>query len=96
MANIKNTFLQSAILIVLIALIAGSCVPVEKLSYFNDIEELDQPVVNPRTQKIIKPFDKLYIRVLSIDLADKPDLQRNRRNENKFFRYDRTYWLSCG
>ncbi|MBE0673483.1 MAG: polysaccharide biosynthesis/export family protein, partial [Bacteroidales bacterium] len=32
------------------------------------VEELDQPIVNPRTQKIIKPFDKLYIRVLSIDL----------------------------
>jgi polysaccharide export outer membrane protein len=69
MANIKNTFLKTAMLIVLIALIAGSCVPVEKLSYFNDIEELDQPVVNPRIQKTIRPFDKLYIRVLSIDLA---------------------------
>ena len=44
-----------------------SCVPVEKLSYFNDINELDEPGVNPRTQKLISPFDKLYIKVISID-----------------------------
>lgn len=52
----------------IIALMAGSCVPSRQLSYFNDIDELDQPIVNPRTQKIIRPFDKLYVRVLSIDL----------------------------
>ena len=34
----------------------------------NDMEELNLPTVNPRTQKLIKPFDKLYVRVLSIDL----------------------------
>ena len=44
-----------------------SCVPVEKLSYFNDINDLQEPGVNPRTQKLIMPFDKLYIKVLSID-----------------------------
>ncbi|MDZ7634175.1 MAG: polysaccharide biosynthesis/export family protein [Bacteroidales bacterium] len=47
---------------------AVSCVPVTQLSYFNDVDELDQPTVNPRMQKLIKPFDKLYVRVLSIDL----------------------------
>jgi polysaccharide export outer membrane protein len=31
------------------------------------MEELARPIVNPRTQKLIKPFDKLYVRVLSID-----------------------------
>lgn len=51
---------------VLMVLILNSCVPVSQLSYFNDIEKL-QPVVNPKTQKIIMPFDKLYIKVLSID-----------------------------
>jgi len=45
----------------------SSCVPVEKLSYFNDIDELEKPVVNPKTQKIILPFDRIYIRILSID-----------------------------
>jgi polysaccharide biosynthesis/export protein len=44
-----------------------SCVPVEHLSYFNDINDLDEPEVNPKTQKTITPFDKLYIKVLSID-----------------------------
>jgi polysaccharide biosynthesis/export protein len=44
-----------------------SCVPVEKLSYFNDINDLSEPSVNPRTQKFITPFDKMYIKVYSID-----------------------------
>jgi len=44
-----------------------SCIPAKKLSYFNDINELEAPGINPRMQKIIMPFDKLYIRVLSID-----------------------------
>jgi len=64
----KCTSVKLSILVAIIALLAGSCVPTSQLSYFNDVEELDQPTVNPRTQKIIKPFDKLYIRVLSIDL----------------------------
>lgn len=44
-----------------------SCVPAKKLSYFNDINELQEPIANPRTEKLIMPFDRLYIRVLSID-----------------------------
>ncbi len=44
-----------------------SCVPVKELSYFNDIDEIQEPTVNPRAQKVIMPFDKLYINVLSID-----------------------------
>src|SRR5512133_269482 len=64
---IKSTRI-SAILFIVITLIAASCVPVSQLSYFNDTEEMAEPVVNPRTQKVIMPFDKLYIRVLSIDL----------------------------
>ena len=28
---------------------------------------LEEPGVNPRTQKLIMPFDKLYIKVISID-----------------------------
>lgn len=68
MKYIKSTSVKLSILVALIALMTVSCVPTSQLSYFNDVEELDQPTVNPRTQKIIKPFDKLYIRVLSIDL----------------------------
>jgi polysaccharide export outer membrane protein len=48
-------------------LLFHSCVPVSKVSYFNDLERISAPTVNPRTQKIIAPFDKLYIKVLSID-----------------------------
>jgi len=57
-----------ALTLITVALMAVSCVPTAQLSYFNDMEELAQPTVNPRTQKLIKPFDKLYVRVLSIDL----------------------------
>ncbi len=51
----------------LILIFSVSCVPVDKLSYFNDINDLEEPGVNPRTQKVIMPFDKLYVKVLSID-----------------------------
>jgi polysaccharide export outer membrane protein len=44
-----------------------SCVPLKDVSYFNDINELAEPVVNPKIQKTITPFDKLYIKVLSTD-----------------------------
>jgi polysaccharide export outer membrane protein len=53
---------------VLLAMIfATSCVPTEKLNYFNDLDELEEPGANPRTQKLIMPFDKLYIKVISIE-----------------------------
>jgi polysaccharide export outer membrane protein len=45
----------------------NSCVPLKELSYFNDINELEEPVVNPKIQKTIAPFDRLYIKVLSTD-----------------------------
>ena len=64
----KNTFLRSSLITLALAMMSVSCVPTTQLSYFNDMEDLDQPTVNPRTQKLIRPFDKLYVRVLSIDL----------------------------
>ena len=64
----KNRLLRLSLTIMTVAVLAVSCVPTAQLSYFNDMEELAQPTVNPRTQKLIKPFDKLYVRVLSIDL----------------------------
>jgi polysaccharide export outer membrane protein len=54
--------------IILVMLFAASCVPTRQLNYFNDLNELQEPGVNPRTQKLIMPFDKLYIKVISIDL----------------------------
>lgn len=52
--------------IVIVAFING-CVPVEKLRYFNDIDKIQEPTVNPKGEKLIMPFDRLYIRVFSID-----------------------------
>ena len=51
----------------LLLLLTASCVPIKQLNYFNDLDDLQEPGVNPRTQKLIMPFDKLYIKVLSID-----------------------------
>jgi polysaccharide export outer membrane protein len=58
--------IQSLILSLLLVF-SISCVPLKEISYFNDINELEEPIPNPRQQKPIMPFDKLYIKVLSID-----------------------------
>ncbi len=63
--EIKIYFLKTIVIFVLF--FSASCVPTKKLVFFNDINELEEPVVNPRTQKLIMPFDNLYIRVISID-----------------------------
>lgn len=68
----KNVKMQKKILLftwslVSILFLSQSCVPVRQLRYFNDIDRMGSPVVNPRTQKSIAPFDKLFIKVLSID-----------------------------
>lgn len=55
------------VMLVLILVFAVSCVPIGKLKYFNDIDQLQEPSINPREQKLILPFDKLYIKVMSID-----------------------------
>lgn len=61
-----NLKINKLILLAILALMV-SCVPKRQLSYFNDINEMSEPVVNPRMQKLIMPFDKIYIKVLSID-----------------------------
>jgi polysaccharide export outer membrane protein len=55
------------VIAILATIFSVSCVPVERLSYFNDINDLTEPEKNPRTQKAIMPFDRLYIKVISID-----------------------------
>jgi polysaccharide export outer membrane protein len=47
--------------------LASSCVSVKKLKYFNDIDQIQEPVANPTPQRQIRPFDRIYIRVYSID-----------------------------
>jgi polysaccharide export outer membrane protein len=63
-----NSVLCKAV-IILFMISTASCVPTKQLSYFNDLSDLAEPSVNPRIQKLIMPFDKLYIKVISIDPA---------------------------
>ena len=63
--NIKFSFYKTVVVVLII--FTASCVPIKQLNYFNDINELEEPGVNPRTQKLIMPFDRLYIKVISID-----------------------------
>lgn len=58
---------RNVIFILALTLVMSSCVPVKDLRYFNNKNEMEQPVSNARTQKRIMPFDNLYIRVLSTD-----------------------------
>jgi polysaccharide biosynthesis/export protein len=44
-----------------------SCVPIEKLRYLNDINDLAEPIINPRGQTLIMPFDRISVQVISID-----------------------------
>lgn len=44
-----------------------SCVPFNNIRYFTDINEIAEPVANPKEHKIIHPFNNLYIKVLSTD-----------------------------
>ena len=75
--NMKKTLNQGSplVLIVTIMLTIISCVPVKKLNYFNDLATIEEPVVNPMKQRIIMPFDYLYVRIFSID--DKTNLLFN-------------------
>jgi polysaccharide export outer membrane protein len=78
--------------VVLLLVFSISCVPVNQLSYFNDIEELEKPVTNPKTQKTILPFDRLYIRILSIDpqtraIFDLPEEARYSSSVNSILGY---------
>jgi polysaccharide export outer membrane protein len=79
-------------LAILLMIFISSCVPTKQLSYFNDIDELEKPVVNPKTQKTILPFDRLYIRILSIDpqtrlIFDFPDEVRYSSASNSMIGY---------
>jgi polysaccharide biosynthesis/export protein len=63
----RKKFISPLIVLLVVFISAVSCVPKNKLVYFNDIDDLNTPVVNQRQLKLIMPFDRLYIRVLSID-----------------------------
>jgi len=62
--KIKGTLPLTA---VVLAVLISSCVPVSRLKYFNDINAINEPVTNPREVKAIKPFDKISVRIFSIE-----------------------------
>lgn len=64
---LKSMKLYNNAFILVIMIFTVSCVPTKQLNYFNDLDELREPGVNPRIQKRINPFDRLYINVMSID-----------------------------
>jgi polysaccharide biosynthesis/export protein len=64
---VKGLKLRLKATVVIFVIFSVSCVPTQKLTYLSDINELTEPHVNPRTQKLIMPFDKLYIKVISTD-----------------------------
>lgn len=63
--------------IILILIFTSGCVPYAKLRYFNDIDKLSEPVVNPMKSKTINPFDKLSVTVLSTDVQSANLLNSN-------------------
>lgn len=63
----KTRFSYFKAVLLLFMIFTASCVPIKQLSYFNDLDELSEPGVNPRVQKLIMPFDRLYIKVIAID-----------------------------
>jgi len=65
--KIKLTFSPQTFILLFTFLFMLSCVPARKLKYFNDINQIEEPVANPREQKLIMPFDNLYIKIFSID-----------------------------
>jgi polysaccharide export outer membrane protein len=63
----RTKFFNINAVIIATIILTASCVPIKQLNYFNDLNDLKEPEVNPRTQKMIMPFDRLYIKVISID-----------------------------
>jgi polysaccharide export outer membrane protein len=63
----RLNFTCKSIIFVIMLVFSMSCVPTKQLSYFNDLNDIEDPTVNPKTQKLIMPFDKLYIKVFSTD-----------------------------
>jgi polysaccharide export outer membrane protein len=66
MKRIDN-YTKPVVFLILILVSSVSCVPMKQLQYFTDINEMPEPSVNPKVEKLIAPFDKLYIKVYSID-----------------------------
>jgi len=76
------------LLFIVAALSFTSCVPSSRLKYINDINELKEPPINPRKQKVIMPFDKIFVKIYSIDDKTNQLFNNNSymtQNANQFF-----------
>jgi polysaccharide export outer membrane protein len=65
--NKSNRSKFSLSFLVVLLFFTTACVPYSKLRYFNDIDELSEPIVNPARSVTIFPSNKLHIIVLSTD-----------------------------
>jgi polysaccharide biosynthesis/export protein len=65
--RINESKVHGVIIILIIISVSFSCVPIEKLRYLNDINELAEPITNPRGQTLIMPYDKISVQAISID-----------------------------
>ena len=61
----SKTLIRISLYLIAVIMVS-SCVTMKKSRYFNDLSEM-QPSESVRDQKLIAPFDNLYISVLSID-----------------------------
>jgi polysaccharide export outer membrane protein len=81
----KLTEIRNLVIIMIIMSGLYSCVPYKKLRYFNDLNDIKEPVFNPVKPKTISPFDRLLITVLSTDTQTADLLNfSTRRNSNDF------------
>ena len=64
--NLYKVFWKYLYLIMLIGAISA-CVPQKKLKYVQETKDSKDVYYNERVQKPIRPFDELYIKILSID-----------------------------
>jgi len=67
--------------IILLMIFTISCVPTKQLSYFNDLDELMSRCKSQDTETD-HAFDKLYIKVISID-PQTADIQCHGRDEKR-------------
>jgi len=69
-------------ILISVIILTCSCVPSNKLMYFNDIYQMKALINNPKEPKLIVPFDKLDIQVFSIDEKTKQLFSTDKTEQN--------------
>ena len=65
--NTSGWFRFYRISLILLLVFISACVPYSKIKYLNDINELNEPFFNPIKLRVIAPYNRLNIIVLSTD-----------------------------